>query len=478
MTRLHLRPQAQARVPGSRTAVSLGALGSAAVAGSLAGVAEHLVLPVLAVLVVAAIALRPQFGAYLYLIFAPLIAGIPRGVVAPFIRPSEGLLILIITAWFTRIFVDGLRGRLPRLAFDRVQLALALLAFTASVPPLLLRFGRDLPISTDDVLYALVLWKFLFVYCLFRHAVTTAAQVQVCLWLATSSSAMVGLVAIMQVLGLFGIPELLWAYYDRPFEGILGPITHRGTSTMASSFAMADMMVMSLAIALAWLPAVHGPRRVALGMAVGVSVLGCIASAQFSAVIGLGVAVLTIGVVTGWALRLLLALIPAALAGLVFFWPLIELRLSSFRSLAGLPPSWAARLDNLERFVWPELTSGLNWVVGVRPSARIAAPEPWRDWVYIESGYAWVLWTGGLPMLAAFTWFVWTAFRSLAPSLHSEQEPTRIAAAAATVGLATIVTLMLFDPHLTMRGSADLFFALLALSFVKQPRRSPEASLA
>ncbi len=109
MTRLHLRPQA--RVPGSRTAVSLGALGSAAVAGSLAGVAEHLVLPVLAVPVVVAIALRPQFGAYLYLIFAPLIAGIPRGVVAPFIRPSEGLLILIITAWFTRIFVDGLRGR-------------------------------------------------------------------------------------------------------------------------------------------------------------------------------------------------------------------------------------------------------------------------------------------------------------------------------------------------------------------------------
>jgi hypothetical protein len=183
------------------------------------------------------------------------------------------------------------------------------------------------------------------------------------------------------------------------------------------------------------------------------------------------VAVLTIGVVTGRALRLISALIPAALAGLVFFWPLIEIRLSGFRSLAGLPASWAARLDNLERFVWPELASGLNWLVGVRPSARIAAPEPWRDWVYIESGYAWLLWTGGLPMLAAFGWFVWTAFRSLAPSLHCEEEPPRVAAAAATVGLATFVVLMLFDPHLTMRGSADLFFALLALSFVKQPRR-------
>ena len=93
------------------------------------------------------------------------------------------MLILILAAWFTRIFVDGLRGRGPRLAFDRVELALVLLAFTASVPPLLLRFGRELPISDDDVLYALVLWKFLLVYCLFRYAVTTAAQVRVaCGW--------------------------------------------------------------------------------------------------------------------------------------------------------------------------------------------------------------------------------------------------------------------------------------------------------
>ncbi len=228
MTGLHLRPQAQARVPGSWTTVNVGVLGSAAVAGSLAGIAEHLVLPVLAVPVVVAVALRPQFGAYLYLIFAPLIAGMPRSVVAPFIRPSEGLLILILAAWFTRIFLDSLRGKLPRLAFDRVELALALLAFTASVPPLLLRFGRNLPISTDDVLYALVLWKFLLVYCLFRRAVTTAGQVQICLWLAMASSTIVALVAIMQVLDLFGVPELLWVYYDRPFEGISGLVTHRG----------------------------------------------------------------------------------------------------------------------------------------------------------------------------------------------------------------------------------------------------------
>ena len=472
MTSLHLRPQAQARVLGTWAAITVGVLGSA-VAGSLAGVAEQWALPVLAAPVIILIVLRPQFGAYFYLMVAPLIAGIPRGAVAPFIRPSEGLLILILSAWFLRIVVDGLRGRLPHLAVGRVGLALALLAFTASVPPLLLRFGRNLPISVDDILYALVLWKFLLVFSLFRHAVTTAAQVRVCLWLAIWSSAIVALVAIMQVFDLFGVSELLWTYYDRPFEGIKRLVTNRGTSTLASSFAMADMMVMSLAITLAWLPGVHGWRRVLLAMAASISVFGCLASAQFSAAIGLGVALLTIAVVTGRAFKLMVAMLPAALVGVVFFWPLIETRLSGFDSLEGLPPSWAGRLDNLERFVWPELFSGFNWVVGVRPSARIAAPEPWRDWVYIESGYAWILWTGGLPMLAAFAWFVYEVLRSLAPLLRDAREPMRVAAAAATVGLTTIVTLMLFDPHLTMRGSADLFFALLALSFAKHPKGTP-----
>jgi hypothetical protein len=121
-------------------------------------------------------------------------------------------------------------------------------------------------------------------------------------------------------------------------------------------------------------------------------------------------------------------------------------------------------LDNLERFVWPELSAGSNWLVGVRPSARIPAPEPWREWIYIESGYAWLLWTGGLPMLVAFIGFVSIALRAMARFAHDGQSPVSVAATAAIAGLAIMVTLMLFDPHLTLRGAADLFFPLLALS--------------
>jgi hypothetical protein len=327
-----------------------------------------------------------------------------------------------------------------------------------------MRFGRDLPFSRDDLLYALVLWKYYLIYRLFRYAITTATQVKICLVLAMISSAMVASIAVLQVRGLFGVRELLWTYYDRPFEGLPGIVADRGTSTVASSFGMADMMAMCLALALAWLPDQLTGRKLILGSAAGVFVVGCMVSGQFSGAIGLAIAVLTVGLVTGRTRRLLVAAVPLTLAASVLLWPVIEKRLSGFHSLAGLPRSWLARLDNLERFVWPELISWPNWLIGVRPSARIPAPEAWREWIYIESGYAWLLWTGGLPMLAAFLWFVWISYRELAESVRNGQTSIRVAAVAAIAGLAIMVMLMLFDPHLTMRGTADLFFPLLALS--------------
>jgi hypothetical protein len=157
------------------------------------------------------------------------------------------------------------------------------------------------------------------------------------------------------------------------------------------------------------------------------------------------------------------------------FWKVIALRLIGFAGGTELPSSWTGRLENLQRFVWPELTSGLNWLLSVRPSARIPAPEMWRDWVFIESGYLWLLWTGGLPMLLAFLFFCWTALAALLRSRREHApDPIGVAATAALAGLALMTVLMLLDPHLTMRGSADLFFPLLALACVHSPHAPQE----
>ena len=52
-----------------------------------------------------------------------------------------------------------------------------------------------------------------------------------------------------------------------------------------------------------------------------------------------------------------------------------------------------------------------------------------------------------------------------------------IAAAAALAGTAMIFTLMLLDPHLTVRGCADLFFPLMALAVVGQAGGWPAKAL-
>jgi hypothetical protein len=113
----------------------------------------------------------------------------------------------------------------------------------------------------------------------------------------------------------------------------------------------------------------------------------------------------------------------------------------------------------------------LNWLLGVRPAPRLPAPETWRQWVYIESGYVWLLWIGGLPLVAAFIFFVVVSAAALRRVIRERTDAVGAAAMAGFTYLIVVVTLMLVDPHLTGRGSADLFFPLLALSLIPRHRQ-------
>ena len=72
-------------------------------------------------------------------------------------------------------------------------------------------------------MYAIVLWEYLLLYWFYRGSITTSSQVTCCLWLSMISAAVVAIIGILQVANLFGIPELLSAYYDAPFSGTQGP---------------------------------------------------------------------------------------------------------------------------------------------------------------------------------------------------------------------------------------------------------------
>lgn len=411
------------------------------------------------------IALRPPFGAYLYLTASPLIVGIARGDMVAILRPNELLLALIVAA----LVMSMLARQCKMPSFGRVELALVLLAVTSSVIPLLLRFGRDLPVSSDDILYSIVFWKYLLLFIVFRTSISTPSQVACCLHLSMISAMAVMIIAVLQVENLFGIPEFLHSYYDQPFTGTTTILTERGTSTVASAFGFGDLMIMNLVTALA----LFRPGRSGHWFYITASVCfvaGCIVAGEISGYIGLGVAILSYGIVSGRLSRLLIIGVPIAAAASALFWPVIDKRLAGFEGPSGVPQSWNGRWENLQRFFFPELFSNLNWLLGVRPAPRLPAPETWREWVYIENGYVWLLWIGGLPLVAAFIFFVVVSATALRRVICERTDAVGAAAMAGFTYLSVVVTLMLLDPHLTGRGSADLFFPLLALSLIPKRR--------
>ena len=420
----------------------------------------------------AAVVLVPASAPWTWLLLGPLIVGVARPNSAIPLRPNELLLLVGIAGLTIRGAWHSLRGErfLPR--GNAIDLCVVLLVVTGSAMPLLLRFGRGLPVSHDDVLYALVFVKYALVYGMFRIAVRTPHQVRWALTLTLISGAIVAVIAILQVKGLFGVQQLLSAYYDSPFEGTTGAVADRGSSTIASSFGLADMMAMCLALTIA-LSASAESRRLWLAGAGLLFVGGAVAAGSFSGVIGLLVVALATAFVAQRLVKSLAIMGPAALASAALFWPVIAARLAGFDNLAGMPHSWVGRLNNLRRFFWPQIFDGFNWLWGVRPAARVPAPETWRTWVNIESGHTWLMWVGGMPLLLAFFLFSAVVATVALRVARTTTGPVGAAATAAFASVVMIFVLTIFDPHLTVRGCADLFFPLLALAVTIDQRSEP-----
>jgi hypothetical protein len=264
------------------------------------------------------------------------------------------------------------------------------------------------------------------------------------------------------------VPKLLgtlWAPFGVERTLAIG----RGSSTLALAAAVADLAVLNLALAVGLL--LRGARqRVLLGGVVLICLFGTLGAGEFSTVLGLFVAVGVI-VVVSRATRLLGYAVPLLLLGGVVMWPVIQTRLLGFQSASGMPDSWIVRLRNLNTYFWPELSAHGNWLLGVRPSARVPAAHEEFGWVWIESGYTWLLWGGGVPLLGAYLYWVVVSLRRATAAARNATGAVAAIGLAVSAAVGADVVLMLFDPHLTYRGAADALFGLLAIlrSLTKPP---------
>jgi hypothetical protein len=422
-----------------------------------------------ALALIVAVMLRPALAAYLLVSVPLLTAGMQRGGVVPVLRPSEALTVLVGAALLARGLVRAVTHGRPTIRFTRIDAALLLFVVTGSLLPLLWMGARQKPITSDDVLYALGLWRIYAVFLIVRTSVRTDAQVQRCLFLVLATAAVVAVVAILQSLELFGVPDLVATYYPR--EAGLPFAANRGTSTLGSSLITGNVMAFSLGLAFALLAA-HRLRRVALIAASILFIVGALATGQFSAVIAIVVTVAAVGFLTGQLTKRLLMLLPTALIASVLLQPVIQARLAKINPEEGLPTSWLARLDNLRGYFWPELFSNFNYLLGVRPAARVPSLDPFNEYVWIESGHTWLLWVGGIPMFVAFFVLLAACVRALSPVARARTTAVSVAAVAALSALTVVAVLMVVDPQLTGRGASELLFSLIALGLVR-----PVASL-
>jgi hypothetical protein len=445
------------RRPGSELAAATATASVAAMLGVVAVVAPPATVPALVVLLVVTVVVwrTPAIAAVAVIAITPLVAGIDRGRLIPALRPNEGLVVLMAGILVLRAVVRLPNGWRPRIRLSRLEATLLLMAVANSVVPVFFMLLRGRTVEADDISYALVLWKYLAVYVLVRLTVRTEREIGWCLWACMLTTSVVAIIGFLQALDLLGVRDLLLTYWV-PFghEGALAQ--PRGGSTLALPAAAADLMILNLAVAagLWWKDRRHG---VVLGGIAMVSVLGVLAAAEFSSVLGLLVATVCV------AMALLRYLPVAVGSAAVVVWPVIEHRLAGFQGPAGIPISWTTRLANLETYFWPQLFSGWNPVLGVRPAARVVVAYQGTGFVWIESGYTWLLWGGGVPLFAAYLWFVRVGTRTTWEACRPLTTNRSVAALSAFAGVVTTTVLMVFDPHITYRGSADLLFALLAI---------------
>ncbi|NJC71278.1 hypothetical protein HC031_16380 [Planosporangium thailandense] len=447
--------------------VLLGVVAGALVPVGVALPPYVLMLMPVAVGVIAIGYLRPHWAAYLLFAVTPLTAGLTRGSSIPLLRPYEAVEILLGAGVAARALAQRRAGyRLP-LRLTRIDAVILAMAVTSSLLPLLWLAARGLSPTLEDLLYASKIWKFYGLFLLVRACVRTDRQVVRCLQVSLAAYAVVAVVAMLQAMNIAGVPQLVNTIYGA--EGNVFPREGRGTSTLGSSIAVGDVMAFHLAICAAWLLHGRGRRPLLAALAV-LFTFGGLASGQFSGVIALGAVMLAIAILTGHVRRLLLASVPVVLIGAAVLWPVAQARIADFDISTGLPQSWMVRYDNLRLFVWPQVFSGFNWLFGVRPSEHIAVDADWGPYIYIESGHTWLLWTGGIPFLLAFLLFTWVTARTTAAVARRHPGPRRVAASAAFASLFAVFVLMSFDPHITLRGAADLLFSLIALSIGGQGR--------
>lgn len=422
----------------------------------------------------------PHFAGYIMIAASPWVVGFGRDQVLPLLRVNEALLAVILAVLGTRWLLYSRRIVLRFRSLDWAMLAVAMFGFFL---PLVAQFVRLKPLGADDVFYAAVFVRLALLYLVVRLTIRNQHQVRTAMALSLVSATVLGILGTMDSLNLGDTAERLNRFF--PNDGFIVD-DGRGASTIGNPIGFGVYMAINAMMAISLFLAGERPRRL-IGFAAVVCCVGVAGSGQIGPFLSFGVGLLALALVTKNTARMIRLAIPFVLVMAILLAPLAQRRIEGFggpeidsrkrEAIANSPASeqgralfeanpgssWDVRLYNLETFFIPSFTEPANVFWGVTPQARVTSPREGEEFIWIESGHLWLIWTGGIPLF--ITWFALLITGMVVGRrvLRGRAGPIGAAGAATFATMWIVNTAMIMDPHMTLRGTADVLYPLLAL---------------
>jgi hypothetical protein len=413
----------------------------------------------IAIVLLGLCAYQPSMAVYIYLASVPIISGIERGLLIPMVRPNEAFFALLLAGAIIGGLVRFGRGDPVPWRPHPLDIPLGVFVVMSVLWPIPSLLLREQSVDLGEYLAVFPVVKLTLFLVLVRLTITTQAQVVRCVRVVAWPASVLALIAILQTLQFGPVLSLLETFWspEHTDEGVV----ERGSSTLASSIATGDYIIIALTIVICC--SLNGlldrRERLVLGLVLGAGVL---AAGQFSTWISAGV----VAILLLWRhrelRRLWVRLLPLGIIALAVGAPALISRLQGFGDGYGVPRSWLGRWDNVFNIHLPHFDS-VRVFMGISPDSVLQAPETWRDVVYLESGYLQLLWVGGVPLLLAFVWLSIAVIRNAARQ-SSERTAAGACASALVIVWWFLILLTVIDPHLTLRGAGELIFLLLAIT--------------
>lgn len=409
----------------------------------------------------------PIWICYVLVFITPLVSGMPRGALIPYLRPNEPLLLGLFLLVLVRNYVAQQQRTIPHSAIDLI----ACLYFVGSVfvPMAAFAVRQSKPDVNDLLVYLSPLQYYLY-YRIVVETVRSEQDIVRLIRCSLWSGAIVATIAIAEALNVPIVKYVLQTWYpsDHLTRIIEVNRVSRVVSVLGNWHALAGFTVLQIMVGVVWW--LRDKQRIGsatLGTGIATSLLAFVPIASLAGVAGL----VTFGFLLRASVRGSTKLLCGAAFGLVLagslFTPFIAERIAfQFQQTdignGLMPRTGADRIEKWREVFWPAIKD--NFVFGYGPTI----PDDFA-WQSQESQYVAVLFKGGVVFLCAHLYFVGAASLWLYKRTQTSSTMARTVALCALMALIILTVMGLSNEYFSYSGVMELVWLLLGLSSITNP---------